>query len=130
MNRWDEIEILITYDPTPSINYWNKLLRYFDKNKEHLITKQIQEICNECERCRLYWNEDKLEIITKEEKKIPIQKKGLNIRREDVNPNIYFYLEQRKRIEQQEQNADIIIFPLQFNTTISHVKVEETLAFQ
>ena len=98
-------------NPSPSLSYWNKFLNFFSDNKDQLNTQDMEILCAECERCRAYWNEDRIEIMrlqraggeVDQEKVI----KGLGINREDVYPKIYDHLEMLRREDElaAEQEA-------------------------
>lgn len=109
--RSREIKKLIKQtDLTPSISYWNSLLNYFEKHKKVLDIDDVRALCDECERCRIYWNKERVETKTitsfsgrVEERKI--LKHGLGISRNDVNPDIYTHLRQMERNEEQKKIA-------------------------
>lgn len=105
------LEMIDSSNPSPSLSYWNKFLNFFSDNKDQLNTQDMEILCAECERCRAYWNEDRIEIMrlqraggeVDQEKVI----KGLGINREDVYPKIYDHLEMLRREDElaAEQEA-------------------------
>lgn len=110
-NQSREIRKLVNKkDLTPSLSYWNSILNYFETNKKNLDIDDVRALCDESERCRVYWNLERVEIKTitsfsgrVEERKI--FKQGLGISRNDVNPNIYSHLWQMERDEEQKRIA-------------------------
>ena len=93
----------------PSLSYWNSLLNFFRDHEDILDLHDMEILCTECERCRLYWNTDRIEIMhirraggeVEQEKVI----KGLGIEKGDVYPKIYEHLE-ILRAEEERRKAE------------------------
>lgn len=95
MVRREISDMIQSYNFSPSLPYWNSLLNYFERSAAFLSLEEIQTICEECERCRTYANENlNLE----------------HIRREDVFPNIYSYLEAKRREEEHKDEKLVLPF--------------------
>ena len=110
-----EIEALLdTENPSPSLSYWNTLLEAFrSNNKNDFDVETMRILCDESERCRLYWNTPRKVIksyikgAADEPTYQEVEEHSLEIAKGDVNPRIYDWLselELRERIKQVEEN--------------------------
>lgn len=110
--RSDLLDLIDSSNPVPSLPYWNSILNFFERNYKDLNIHDMEIICTESERCRLYWN-------TKRSKIVKILKAGkyidqeiiiesLNIKKEDINPPIYNHLEflYQEEIRHEEEHQE------------------------
>ena len=112
--RGEFLSIIDSSIESPSLFYWNHLLNFFRDHEQTLDLHDMEILCTESERCRLYWNTDRIEVmqILKAGEEIEQDKiiKGLGIEKEDVFPKIYEHLEKLRlereaeelRLEQEE----------------------------
>lgn len=105
----DQLSDLInTDDLAPSLTYWASLLNYAGEHEKDLTLADLEYLAFESERCRLYWNSDREEVITitKNGKQLEqkMKKKGLGIPKVDVFPNIHRMI--KARIQEQIRLED------------------------
>lgn len=105
----DEISDLLEFNNfSPSLQYWNRILNYFDRNKDSLSLSDLEALAYESERCRSYWNREHTETrcFHKNGKihEMVVKKPGLGIEKADVQPNIQSFIEQK--LEQQRIEED------------------------
>ncbi len=104
----DEIHLLLKSDnPSPSLGYWCHVLNYFERNVDDLNIAEVRLLEKESERCREIWNRDREEKTELKKADGSIQtlitrKAGLDIAREEVNPNITRHLQEMERLEDVE----------------------------
>jgi len=102
----EEIISLIDTDSLPSLLYWNSILNYFERNKPNLTLEELEFMANESERCRNYFNKDRLEQQTiyknGKEMEITVCIKGLEIAQSAVNPDIVWYYKYVRSMEQDK----------------------------
>jgi len=90
MSAWsEEINRITSSDIPLSFYIWVEILNFFERHKDELEIEELQKLVDKCEQCRVYLN-----TVTND----PIKK-------EDTNPNIYKYLEQRI-IEDKKNNEE------------------------
>lgn len=92
----DKIRAAIETEEEDLLN-WSSLLNFFEEHQSTLSKKQKIKIYNRCEKSRIYWNEDKTEIVKVHKAvaadkervwiKVPVKKPGMGIKKEDVFPN-------------------------------------------
>jgi hypothetical protein len=107
----DGITTLLEFNNfSPSLQYWNKILNYFDRHKNTLSVSDLEALAYESERCRLYWNKERTETkcFHKNGKihEMVIKKPGLGIEKNDVNPNIEKFIAQKTEPNIQEEYED------------------------
>ncbi len=104
---------------TPSLSYWISFLNFFEQNIDDLDIADMRIICDECEKCRQYLNQDRERTImifrNGHEMELKQIDPGLGIAKEDVFPKIYDHLEMLEKqaeseIEEEEDNwsTDVI----------------------
>ena len=108
IKRKEIIELLNTDDATPSLLYWNDLILFYIANKPDLDFEDVQILYDESERCRTYWNLDKIETITivknGNEMKMKRPVKGLDIGKEEVYSDLYKYYDYL--VDQEEETTE------------------------
>jgi len=107
--REELLAILEPNNSTPPISYWIKILTFFEQHTNQLNIEDMQIICDESERCRAYYNQERHHMITiyRNGEKIeqPQSEPGLNISKDNVFPKIYDYLE--NMIQEEKYSEDI-----------------------
>ena len=101
----------------PSLSYWCDILLFSEANKDSLNIQDMTMICVESERCRAYWNSNWKSTITifrnGHEMEIDQIKPGLDIKKEEVGPNVYQLLddkiEKERLINETKETARNII---------------------
>ena len=97
---------------SPSICHWNELLNFVRETPD-LTLEELRQLAEASERYRQHWNTEEIttETIIKNGQEVttPKTRNSLEIRREDVRPNIH---QKIHRLEKQRREA---IKPKQHN---------------
>jgi hypothetical protein len=100
MNRSELFKILNQPTDSLSLVNWNNLNNFYVNHKKDLEYRDVVELCEKCEKYRVFWNTDRMTTIqiVKNGKVSSLKRPvpGLGIERNDVAPkpnNIYKHLE-------------------------------------
>lgn len=101
------LNIIDSDNLNPSLNYWITLLNFFENNITNLDIDDMELICDECERVRVFLNTARTETVTVyrngQEIKQPYVIPGMNIHKKDISPNVYNHLKQMKDAEDEQK---------------------------